>query len=45
MTPRVDVVVLTMNDRPKEETFAQKTLQAQTGVEVRDPRASQRSRS
>ncbi|MER6146872.1 glycosyltransferase family 2 protein [Streptomyces hirsutus] len=35
MTPRVDVVVLTMNDRPEEETFAQKTLQAQTGVEVR----------
>ncbi|MFI7104128.1 glycosyltransferase family 2 protein [Streptomyces sp. NPDC050161] len=35
MTPRVDVVVLTMNDRPEEEALAQKTLLAQAGVEVR----------
>ncbi|MFJ9973992.1 glycosyltransferase family 2 protein [Streptomyces sp. NPDC090621] len=33
--PRVDVVVLTMNDRPAEETAAQATLLAQRGVDVR----------
>ncbi|MFD7624032.1 glycosyltransferase family 2 protein [Streptomyces sp. NPDC059802] len=35
MTPRVDVVVLTMGDRPEEEAHAQQTLMAQTGVQVR----------
>lgn len=33
--PRIDVVVLTMNDRPLEESAAQDTLLAQTGVDVR----------
>ncbi|MFJ3279800.1 MULTISPECIES: glycosyltransferase family 2 protein [unclassified Streptomyces] len=33
--PRVDVVVLTMNDRPAEEAAAQATLRAQSGVDVR----------
>ncbi|MHC3393947.1 glycosyltransferase family 2 protein [Streptomyces lavendulocolor] len=33
--PRVDVVVLTMNDRPAEEAAAQATLLAQSGVDVR----------
>ncbi|MEU3607974.1 glycosyltransferase family 2 protein [Streptomyces sp. NPDC035033] len=33
--PRVDVVVLTMNDRPDEEAAAQATLLAQSGVDVR----------
>ncbi|MFD3470659.1 glycosyltransferase family 2 protein [Streptomyces sp. NPDC058682] len=33
--PRVDVVVLTMNDRPSEEAAAQATLLAQSGVDVR----------
>lgn len=33
--PRVDVVLLTMNDRPAEEAAAQATLLAQTGVELR----------
>ncbi|MEU0836256.1 hypothetical protein [Streptomyces sp. NPDC005969] len=31
----MDVVLLTMKDRPKEEALAQKTLLAQTGVELR----------
>ncbi|MEU8777085.1 glycosyltransferase [Streptomyces sp. NPDC048606] len=33
--PRVDVVLLTMNDRPREEAAAQATLLAQTGVDLR----------
>ncbi|MFF8036090.1 glycosyltransferase family 2 protein [Streptomyces sp. NPDC016626] len=33
--PRVDVVVLTLNDRPDEESAAQATLLAQRGVDVR----------
>ncbi|MET9443547.1 hypothetical protein [Streptomyces sp. NPDC006610] len=33
--PRIDVIVLTMNDRPSEETAAQETLVAQAGVDVR----------
>ncbi|WP_274036483.1 glycosyltransferase family 2 protein [Streptomyces sp. MMBL 11-1] len=33
--PRVDVVVLTMNDRPAQEAAAQATLRAQSGVDVR----------
>ncbi|OIJ93627.1 glycosyltransferase family 2 protein [Streptomyces colonosanans] len=33
--PRVDVVLLTMNDRPEEEALAQKTLLDQAEVEVR----------
>ncbi|GGV08116.1 glycosyl transferase [Streptomyces litmocidini] len=33
--PRVDVVVLTLNDRPAEEAAAQATLLAQRGVDVR----------
>lgn len=33
--PRIDVVVLTMNDRPSEEAAAQETLLAQVGVDVR----------
>lgn len=33
--PRVDVVVLTMNDRPAVEAAAQATLLAQSGVDVR----------
>ncbi|MFF8592866.1 glycosyltransferase family 2 protein [Streptomyces sp. NPDC015220] len=33
--PRIDVVVLTMNDRPSEEAAAQETLLAQAGVDVR----------
>ncbi|MEU4359964.1 glycosyltransferase family 2 protein [Streptomyces virginiae] len=33
--PRIDVVVLTMNDRPSEEAAAQQTLLAQAGVDVR----------
>lgn len=33
--PRVDVVVLTRNDRPAEEAAAQATLLAQSGVDVR----------
>ncbi|MBV9023979.1 MAG: glycosyltransferase family 2 protein [Streptomycetaceae bacterium] len=33
--PRVDVVLLTMNDRPAEEALAQKTLLDQAEVEVR----------
>ncbi|MCZ1012192.1 glycosyltransferase family 2 protein [Streptomyces lydicus] len=35
MTLRVDVVVLTMGDRPEQEALAQKTLLAQTGIKVR----------
>ncbi|MFE7779480.1 glycosyltransferase family 2 protein [Streptomyces nigrescens] len=33
--PRIDVVLLTMNDRPTEEAAAQATLLAQTNVELR----------
>ncbi|MFF2196388.1 glycosyltransferase family 2 protein [Streptomyces sp. NPDC058157] len=33
--PRVDVVLLTLNDRPAEEAAAQAALLAQTGVELR----------
>ncbi|MGI5262400.1 glycosyltransferase family 2 protein [Streptomyces angustmyceticus] len=33
--PRIDVVLLTMNDRPAEEAAAQATLLAQTGVDLR----------
>ncbi|MER7541271.1 hypothetical protein ABTX77_42045 [Streptomyces sp. NPDC097704] len=33
--PRVDVVVLTSNDRPDEEAAAQATLRARSGVDVR----------
>ncbi|WP_431045296.1 glycosyltransferase family 2 protein [Streptomyces sp. P1-3] len=33
--PRVDVVLLTMNDRPTEEAATQATLLAQTGVDLR----------
>ncbi|MFI1283850.1 glycosyltransferase family 2 protein [Streptomyces sp. NPDC020858] len=33
--PHVDVVLLTMNDRPQEEAAAQDTLLAQTGVDLR----------
>lgn len=33
--PRVDVVILTLNDRPDAETAAQATLLAQSGVDVR----------
>jgi glycosyltransferase involved in cell wall biosynthesis len=33
--PRIDVVLLTMNDRPAEEAAAQETLLAQVGVDVR----------
>ncbi|MFI7174744.1 glycosyltransferase family 2 protein [Streptomyces spororaveus] len=35
LRPRIDVVLLTMNDRPEEETAAQATLLAQTGVGLR----------
>jgi GT2 family glycosyltransferase len=33
--PRIDIVLLTMNDRPKEEQAAQTTLLAQRGVDLR----------
>ncbi|MFB6901531.1 glycosyltransferase family 2 protein [Streptomyces hydrogenans] len=33
--PRIDVVVLTMNDRPDEEAAAQATLLAQSDVDIR----------
>lgn len=33
--PRVDVVILTMNDRPDDETKALDSLMAQEGVEIR----------
>lgn len=33
--PRIDVVLLTMNDRPDQERAAQATLLAQRGVELR----------
>ncbi|GAA2255676.1 glycosyltransferase [Kitasatospora cystarginea] len=35
MRPSIDVVLLTMNDRPEEEKAAQKTLLAQEGVDLR----------
>ncbi|MFE7450950.1 hypothetical protein ACFU8F_14305, partial [Streptomyces griseus] len=33
--PRVDVVLLTLNDRPESEAQAQATLLAQQGVDLR----------